>query len=288
MCIRDSRNVVHLYRELRVGQSRGVPDMAPVIELLKQLGDYTECEVTAAVVSSIFTVFTKTPSGTGLPPMSPSETGAKSTDKDVKMGPGAIIDLLPGEDVEFANPNRPNTAFDGFVQSVLRQIGVALELPYEILIKHFTASYSASRAAMLEAWRYFNREREWLAENFCQVIYETWLEEAVALGRVNAPGFLTGDIAYRKAWSGAQWVGPARGMIDELKEVKAAKERINLTISTLAEETSQMTGGDWDAKMRQRAKEDKLLKENGLTIYPIAPIDPNLPDNGDPANDPNP
>jgi hypothetical protein len=32
------------------------------------------------------------------------------------------------------------------VLAVLRQIGVALGLPFEVLVKHFKASYSAARA----------------------------------------------------------------------------------------------------------------------------------------------
>jgi hypothetical protein len=50
--------------------------------------------------------------------------------------------------IDTANPGRPNAQFDPFVTAIVRQIGVALELPYEILIKHFTSTYSAARAAI--------------------------------------------------------------------------------------------------------------------------------------------
>jgi lambda family phage portal protein len=49
------RNVIHLFKMLRPGQSRGVPYLAPVIEPLKQLDRYTEAEIMAAVVSGMFT-----------------------------------------------------------------------------------------------------------------------------------------------------------------------------------------------------------------------------------------
>jgi capsid protein len=45
------RNVLHLYRPLRPGQTRGYPYLTPVIETLKQLDWYTEAEIMAAVVS---------------------------------------------------------------------------------------------------------------------------------------------------------------------------------------------------------------------------------------------
>lgn len=51
------RNVIHIMNRERIGQRRGVPFLAPVIEALKQLGRYTDAELVAAVVSGMFTVF---------------------------------------------------------------------------------------------------------------------------------------------------------------------------------------------------------------------------------------
>lgn len=259
------RNVIHVFSPDRPGQSRGVPDLAPVIEPLKQLDRYTEAELMAAVVSSLFTVFIETESGDPSFDLSATsdETGSKSTDDDYKLSSGAIIGLASGEKVHDTNPGRPNDSFDPFVMSVLRQIGVALELPFEILIKHFTASYSAARGAMLEAWKYFVSERNWLAGDFNQLVYEIWMYEAVAVGRIAAPGFFA-DPIIRKAYLGSQWIGPAKGQIDEEKEIKAAKMRVDMTVSTLAEETAQLTGGDWERKFPQCVKEHNMRKDAGL------------------------
>jgi len=259
------RNVIHLFAMDRPGQSRGVPDLAPVIEPIKQIGRYTEAEIDAAVISSMFTVFIESGGGDANLDLSnlSDETGSVETDTDLKLASGAIIGLRPGEKIHDSNPGRPNAAFDPFILAILRQIGVALELPFEILIKHFTASYSAARAALLEAWKYFISERQWLADNFCQVVYEVWMYEAVAAGRIAAPGFLT-DPIIRKAYLGSQWIGPTKGQIDELKEVKAAESRIKQGISTLSEVTAEMTGGDWEKKHPQSVKENNMRKEAGL------------------------
>lgn len=259
------RNVIHLFKPQRPGQSRGVPYLAPVIEPLKQLDRYTEAEIAAAVISGMFTVFVKSESGgVGLSPMDPtSEVGGSDSDEDFKMASGAILDLAKGESIETADPKRPNTAFDPFVMAVLRQIGVALELPFEILIKHFTASYSAARAALLEAWRFFRCRRNWLAVNFCFPVYEAWMDEAVALGRIKAPGYFA-DPLVRKAYLGAEWIGPAPGQIDPGKEVDASLKRISGHLSTIEKETAELTGGDFERNVRQQAKEQKMLKEVGL------------------------
>lgn len=253
----DQKQVLHLYQRLRPGQTRGVPYLAPVLESLKQLGNYTEAEITAAVVSSCFTVFIKTPQGESEL-LSKRPANGSSHPDDYKLGNGTIIDLAEGEDVSMVNPVRPNAQFDPFVQSVLRQIGVALELPFEVLIKHFTASYSAARAALLEAWRFFTVKREWLAQTFCQPIYEGWLLEAVLSGRISAPGFLEGDPAIRAAYCGTHWIGAAPGQIDPLKEIQAARERIEAGISTLSRETAALTGEEWEKAHRQGVKEQRM------------------------------
>ena len=276
------RNIIHLFAKKRPGQTRGVPYLAPVIEPLKQLGDYTEAEITAAVVSGLYAVFVQTPTGQGITPNLPkAEAQTRYEEESIPTSPGQILDLMPGEEVQFADPTRPNIAFDPFVMAVLRQIGVALELPFEILIKHFTASYSAARAAMLEAWRYFMNRRAWLAKNLCQPVYEAWMWEAVSMGRIQAPGFFT-DHAIRKAYLEAQWLGPARGQIDELKEAKAARERIDIGITSIKEETAQMTGGDFETNLRQREKEVKMRREAGLEPELPKPVE-TLPE--PPAND---
>ena len=259
------KNVIHLFDVKRPGQPRGVPFLAPVIEPLKMLDKYMEAELMATVVSAMLTVFIKSDSGnTDLAPMGPvAETQGKTTDEDYKLGSGAILSLATGESIDTVDPKRPNQGFDDFVVAILRQIGSALEIPFEILIKHFTSSYSASRAALLEAWRFFKQRRAWLARNFCQEVYRIWLYEAVALGRVSAPGFFN-DPLLRKAYEGAVWIGDAPGQIDPVKETTAAEKRIELGLSTVDEETVMVTGGDFESNYPRIVKEIKMFKEAGM------------------------
>lgn len=265
-----ARNVLHLYKMLRPGQSRGVPYLAPVIESLKQLDRYTEAELTAAVVSGLLTVFITTETGNpDFPELvsdgygRESETTTTGSNEKVKMGSGTIIGLKKDESVETVNPGRPNAQFDPFVKAVLEQIGVALELPFEVLLHHFTSSYSASRAALQEAWRFFRSRRSWLVSSFCQPVYETWLADAVALGRIAAPGFFA-DYRIRKAYCAAIWVGEAPSQLDPVKEVDAAVTRVEKGFSTVDEETVLLTGGDFQANYPRIVKERRLLADAGL------------------------
>jgi len=267
------RQVIHLYEKLRPGQTRGVPWLTPVIETLKMLGRYTEAELMAAVVSGMFTVFVTSERG-GLDLNDPTgqgtETGAQASDKDIKLGAGAIVDINPGEKVEFANPGRPNQAFDGFVLALCRQIGIALELPYEVLVKHFTASYSASRAALVEAWKFYRKRRWWLSTMFLDPVYEVWMDEAVSIGRIAAPGYFS-DPLMRRAYLGAEWVGDGPVSVDPVKDVDAAKSRIELGLSTRQKEAALHDGGDWESNHKQLAKEREARVRDGLESAAAAP-----------------
>lgn len=259
-----NRTCLHIYKKRRPGQTHGIPDLSPVIELLKQFSAYTDNELDAAVVSSLLTVFVK--SSSGNPTIGPPSSGSEKIDtKGMELGSGAILGLMPDEDIEVVNPNRPNTAADAFLQAMARQIGVALELPFELLVKHFTASYSAARAALLEAWRYFMRERAWLVDEYCQPTWDTVITEAIARGRLPAPGFFT-DPLVRMAYLGCEWTGDAMGQLDELKAVKAAQARKDGGFSTLSAETSALTGGDWERNHRQQVKEKKARLADGLIV----------------------
>jgi lambda family phage portal protein len=267
------RAVIHLFDRTRPGQHRGMPYLAPVIETLKQLDRYTEAEVMASVLSAMFTVFIESEAGQGLDATvaaaasgGGTPTGAEKQ-KEIQLGSGGIIDLVPGEKATSFAPNRPNSAFDPFLQAVLRQIGVALGLPFEVLIKHFTASYSAARAAMLEAWKFYKGRREFLATGFCRPVYEVWMEEAVARGRIQAPGFFDRP-ELRRAYLLSEWIGDAMPTIDAVKDVDAAQKRIELRISTRADETLQLTGKQWTDVERQLTKEEAIMKTDGVSSAP--------------------
>lgn len=257
------RNVIHMFDAERAEQRRGVPILAPVIESLKQISRYTDAELMAAVISGMYTIFIKTDNPSDMPfgeAMPDDLEPVEHSENDYQLGNGAINMLATNESIQIADPKRPNVGFDRFVNAMCKQIGSALEIPVELLLKEFASSYSASKGALLEAWKMFRMRRETLAMEFCQPVYEMFLTEAVARGRIKAKGFFE-DPIIRKAWCGADWNGPAPGMLDPSKEVQAAKMRIEEGLSTREEETMGLTGGNFKKNARQLKKENELLSE---------------------------
>lgn len=264
------RNVLHGFEVLRPGQVRGVPWIAPILEPLKQLGRWTDAELNAAVISGLFSVFVKMDPDAFQSIFDEDAQGAlvqQAGQWSGEMGSGKAVHLLPGESVESPAPGRPNPAFDPFWQAMVRQIGMALELPFEVLVMHFQSSYSAARGALMMAWRFFRGRRDMLATALCQPVYELWLMEEVAAGRIRAPGLLSSDV-HRAAWCGGVWTGDGPGSIDPGKDVKAAAERVALGISTKQAESILHDGVDWETKHRQRVKEVRAEREAGIYVAP--------------------
>lgn len=288
----------------RDGQTRPVSVFAPVIESLKQLTRYAGAELDAAVVTSFISAVITTADdgetdilqsmgqGAAGPAVGLQGSAATAADsQQVNLAPAAVIGLRKGETFSSFNPTRPNSGFDGFFRAFCSIIGVAIGLPHELLIKHFTSSYSASRGALLEAWRTFKTKRSLvLVDQFAQPIYEWLITEAVSRGYLDAPGFFTSPLA-RAAYLECQWSGPIMGQLNPQQEVAAAKERVEIGVSTLEEETAELTGGDdWERKHDQRVKEHKLRVEAGLepeilgvtssteTIDPTTPPSPDAAD----------
>jgi len=266
------RNVLHIMEPERIGSRRGVPFLAPVIEDLKQLARYTDAELMAAVIGSMMTVFI-TSSTPEAPPLGEAVTlpgegaGAENEERKLALGNGSILSLDEGENVQTVDPKHPADAFDPFVTALSRQIGAALGLPYDVLVKAFNASYSASRGALLEAWKTFRVWRSFFVSSFCQPVYEAWLEEAVALGRVEAPGFFD-DPMTRKAYCGSEWHGPSQGTLNPMQEASAWKLLVDEDFTTRAAIVAEQNGGDFNRVVRQRAAEEKARRENGLAEDP--------------------
>ena len=194
-------NILQICHDIRSEQYRGVPYLAPVIETLKQVSRYTNAELTAAIIKSFFALFfTNNPSGSNTIP-APSAWGGNEEESDPNapvvdvseygLGPGTLNALPAGVDVKAVDAGRSMSTFDAFVSQLIKQIGAAIGVPYEVIMKNFTSSYSASRAAMLQAWEEFKLRRTWFARDFCQPVYEACSRKPSPSGGWMRRDFLT-------------------------------------------------------------------------------------------------
>ncbi len=304
------RRVIHLFDKDRSGQSRGKSIFSAVMREFKVAGDYLGHELQAAASNALIAAFLES----DLDPQTVSElfgadiNSASDYWKQVsdsthrkKMEGGMMLNLPLGAKLSGYNPNRPNTAFDGFMESVMRHIAAGLHMPYELLLKDFSkTNYSSARAALLEAWRFFQSKRKWLQDYWLNPIYQCWLEEAVNIGRIEAPKYYS----HQHAYASNRWVFSGRGWVDPVKEAKGAQMRMELSLSTQQDECAEQ-GKDYqeiqDQRIRELSEAMKKAKAAGLppeAAYYIAGfpqpgqtslsgpvVDAMLTDNAEPAQD---
>lgn len=256
-------NILHVMEAERPDQYRGVTYLAPDIETLLQLRRYTESELVAALVQSYLTAWITTETDTTEFPFNEAidsiegygqPANISDGENEYEMGPGTINHLAPGEQVTLGNPNIPTAGFENFVKTICKMVGASLELPHDVLMKEFNSSYSAAKGALEEAWETFKMKRSWFINDFCQPVYETWLAEAVATGRIKAPGFFENPLI-RAAWCGTRWDGPAQTHLDPVKEATANEMLVAHGWRTNSQVTREYYGGDWEDNAEELVRE---------------------------------
>ena len=242
----------------RPGQVRGVPLFAPIIEQLKQLGDYTNAEIKAAINDAYMFAFEKTGADESDEPILTNPEGKADAAGEVTLEDLAYIALPAGADIQVKKPERPNAAFGPFVQAFCQYIGAALSLPYEVLLMHFSSSFSAARGALEVAYKADLVDRSQLERGVLDMIRLWQFTEMVASGRFDAPGFFEDPIK-REAWMGRVWVGPTRIQINPQVEANADRTDMEMGVKSREQVMTERTGGDFDTKSRQINREREAL-----------------------------
>ncbi len=266
--------VVHAFEKQAAGQFRGISPLAPILKKIRMLGRYDEAELQAAVLNAVLAAFVTSPFDGEQIAEAMSDTGALSAyqvqraewnDAHPVAIKGASINFLaPGEKVELTNPNHPNSVFDAFERTVLRNIATAIGVSYEQLSMDWSqVNYSSARAALIEIWRGFYARKDFFASGFVQPIYSAWLEEAIDRGDVRLPKGAPSFYEAKTAYCAAKWIGPGRGWVDPQKEALAAIARMEAGLSTWEDEAAEQ-GKDWMEMAVQIARENKVRVANGL------------------------
>jgi len=281
------RRVLHIYQQDRVDQTRGKPVLTPVIEQFRLLDAYQRTELQTSIANSLVAGVIETPMDPasiyemmGGDAASAAKYYENKSQARIDVEGGTFFPIYPGDKLTPFTPTRPASQFGAFCETVLRQIGAALGLPYELVLKDFSkTNYSSARAALNEAWRGFMNRRVWLATYWAQPVYQLWFEEAVNAGLIDAPDFYDNMPFYLDA----KWIGPGRGVIDPVKEAEASQVRMDTMISTLEIECAEQ-GLDYYDVLDQRKLEMDRMKELGLT--PPEPLKPSAPRGETPGADP--
>lgn len=270
----DAKDILHLYRVDRIGQTRGVPWFAPVMSWLRDLGVYVDNEIQASAVASCFGVAITTTGrgGSGLMPSVDADTTDVNGNTFEYLEPAMVVRLQPGESVESINPGRPNSASEPWINLMLRGISVGTGLSYEVVSRNYSGtSYSSSRTSMLEDRRRFRRWQRYIVQHMCQPIWDAFCDQAATAGVDGFPA-MTEILDDRRSSTAVEWQTPAWEWVDPQSEQAASDAALGSFQSTYQDELGQR-GKHWKNVFYQRAKEEKLKRQLGLVTSDMAKIE---------------
>lgn len=289
------RQVVHAFEPGAAGIYRGVSPLAPILKKIRMLGRYDEVEMQAAMLNAVMAAFVTSPYDEDQVAKSMSDDDGLSAyqehrldwheNQKINLGGAKVNFLAAGEKVELTNPNHPNSVYEAFQRTVLRNIATAIGVSYEQLSMDWSqVNYSSARAALIEIWRGFTARKDFFAAQFAQPIFAAWLEEAIDKGDIKLPKGCPDFYQAKSAWCQAKWIGPGRGWVDPQKEANAAGIRLDNQLSTHEDECAEQ-GKDSYEVLLQLAREQKLRDELGIAPRisknqqgPVAVIDDPEPD----------
>ncbi len=205
-------DVIHTFRRLRAGQTRGVTEFAPVMLRMRALDDYDDAEVMRKKIEACLAAFVTTPQGEDgarLGPVTTDETGRIET-----LFPGMIEYLRAGEDVRFSEP-KTSGGYADFERFGLRAISAGYGVPYELMTGDLSqVNYSSYRAGLVDFRRRIETDQWQLhVGQVCRRIWSRFRAEIDGTQKNVAKVV-------------PDWTPPRFELIDPLKETQAELETV--------------------------------------------------------------
>ena len=259
-----AREILHLFRKDRVGQSRGVSWLAPVMSTLRDLGTYIENELASSAIASCFGVVIKTNTPGGSLQFPQGESSVDSNGNMLEqLEPGLVARIRPDEDISVVDPARPASQSEPWINLMLRGSAAGTGTNYEAIAKDFSkTSYSSSRTSKLEDRPRYKRDQNYIKWHMCQPVWDAFCD-AAAFAEVDGFPTETELLEDRRGVTPVEWQLPEQEWVDPMSEQSASEAAINSFTDT-AQRVCGARGMSYRAVYYQRMKEDRLRKKLGL------------------------
>jgi lambda family phage portal protein len=268
-------SVIHYFRADRPGQRRGIPDITPALPLFAQLRRYTLAVIAAAESAANIAILMKTNAPAG------GEAAEVEPMTEMEFVPNMAVFTPEGWEPSQVKAEQPATTYEMFKREILNEIARCLNMPFNIAACNSSGyNYSSGRLDHQTYYKAIRVEQSHIENAILDRILTAWLREAVLVEGLLPQALRTSDATFTHQWF---WDGMEH--VDPAKEASAQATRLTSHTTTLAYEYARQ-GRDWEAELRQRAKEVALMNELGLAVAqatPAAPADPNTENDDEPT-----
>lgn len=137
---------------------------------------------------------------------------------------GRFMHLADGEDIRFLQSTHPNSNFGSYMDATTELIASAVGLPAEVLKLSFNSSYSASRAAIIQAGQKYAQVRTHFISRFVRPVFEVFAYETIK----DEVGTDAALYISKALGSEAIWRAPRLAALDPKNELEAYKLAIEM------------------------------------------------------------
>lgn len=182
--------VLHLFRPLRAGQIRGIPDTASVLVKAFNLDHLDDAVLERQKIANLFAGFYKKQVDDETPESiidEMTDDEAETDDDDIPLAglePGTMQELPPGWDVSLSQPPSPGADYAEFLRGHLLAIASRHGVPYEVLTGDLRNVSDRALKLILNEFRRLLEMKQWLffIPKICQGVREWWFDAAFMAG----------------------------------------------------------------------------------------------------------
>lgn len=242
--------IIHVYRQDRPKQMRGVSWFAPVALKLQDLDDGNDAQIMRQKIAACFAAFRVAPEAEYETP----EANGKSDVAGLStLVPGRIQNLAPGEDIKFSTPPRVD-GYDTFTRLVLQIVASGMGITYEALSGDLSqVNFSSARMGRMEMDRNVSAWQWLLLIPQMMQPLAAWAVEAWNIGN----GLRTeNDLS-------VDWVPPHRMLVDPAREIPAMRDEVKAGFASRQGQIRRL-GYDPEEIAAEQIEDRDLCEEHGL------------------------
>ena len=243
-----AENMIHVFRQDRPEQHRGIPEITAALPLFAHLRRFTLAVVSAAEAAADFSgiLYTDAPAN--------GEADSVEAMDTIQLERNMLLTMPGGWKMSQVDPKQPVTTYGEFKREILNEIARCLSMPFNIAAGNSSGyNYASGRLDHQTYYKALKVDQSFMEAEVLDRILEPWLRE---WNLATASGIDICDCRHVWFWDGQEHVDPS-------KEATAQQKRLESRTTNLAIEYAKQ-GRDWEVELRQIAKERELMKELGI------------------------
>ncbi|EAP89163.1 portal protein [Oceanicaulis sp. HTCC2633] len=272
--------VLHVFKQRRAGQSRGISDFVAALGAYAAFRDMGEAERRARIINAL--VVAQYTSAISDPEALIEVLGAENASEVLanrvgyyeEYGVGTVagsrvIQPYPGDKLEWNSETRSANEWVDAMSFLALQAGMPLGLGYSMATRDFSrTTFSSARTEINDAFRAIKRERTVLRLHAVRPLRLAVLQEAYDRGELAVPPGAPSIWDAPAAYISGQDIGPGREYVDPVKEATGDRMEVE-NLSAAPSDIAARRGQNFDEVVARSARDNRAIQRAGLQLGDI-------------------